>query len=365
MKPDCYHCISRFYSMRLEQIENKNDDPTILEMNEVIEKINLAKFYETPELRCRLIELCNQYFVEHAMVPRIPPGETADAIFNLQRRMVAIHYFLPEAATLGQARWKMLKNILIGKKALNESSELNRDTGVKTNSDHTGRQIFRTLRSEYWKEVRFEGAISSVAKWVSSGVPRVSYQQLSTVKHYADDIHYFDDPEKFKLTYDDQTKLFYQDGVVADITGESELRKTKGSELVVDLNEDIYIIPSGKSGLGTRHTSILKGGAVLFAGMCEIEDGKIKWISNESGHYQGDTKYFLRFLGMLKKKYEIDLKEVFVRVRTSSSNFYGCNADELFSAGRVPFSVAIEKEIQDLLLKTLGVDEKKSKRSLR
>src|SRR5579875_2923731 len=50
-----------------------------------------------------------------------------------------------------------------------------------------------------------------------------------------------------------------------------------------------------------HHTSVLAGSTVAAAGMIRVENGKVKWVSNSSGHYTPETKYLKNILAKLEK----------------------------------------------------------------
>ncbi len=58
-----------------------------------------------------------------------------------------------------------------------------------------------------------------------------------------------------------------------------------------------------------KHTSFLSGAAVLAAGTLRCENGKLKWISAKSGHYQPTSRHMLTLLEFLRAK-QIDLRKV-------------------------------------------------------
>ena len=68
-----------------------------------------------------------------------------------------------------------------------------------------------------------------------------------------------------------------------------------------------------------KHTSFLAGGNVLAAGTMRCEDGKIKWISAKSGHYQPTARHMVTLLERLRA-HQVDLSKVkFYRVRMGAS----------------------------------------------
>jgi len=60
-----------------------------------------------------------------------------------------------------------------------------------------------------------------------------------------------------------------------------------------------------------KHSSLLAGAGALCAGTIRIEDGKVKWLTGRSGHYQPTVDNLVSVLERLRQ-YQVDLKGVIV-----------------------------------------------------
>ncbi|MBI1356615.1 MAG: hypothetical protein GC160_19930 [Acidobacteria bacterium] len=76
----------------------------------------------------------------------------------------------------------------------------------------------------------------------------------------------------------------------------------------MDLMEFIYVA----DGLAGRvhHSSFMSGKPVLCAGEIRLEAGKIRYISNESGHYRPTTANLMNCVTVLVRKYNVDLSRI-------------------------------------------------------
>jgi hypothetical protein len=76
----------------------------------------------------------------------------------------------------------------------------------------------------------------------------------------------------------------------------------------MDLMEFIYV---GDPKAGKfHHSTFMSGKPVLCAGEIRLTAGKITYISNESGHYRPSTHDLLACVGVLQRKYNVNLNRV-------------------------------------------------------
>ena len=100
-----------------------------------------------------------------------------------------------------------------------------------------------------------------------------------------------------------------------------------------------------KTGKDFKHTSFMAGRDVLAAGTLRCEQGKLKWISAKSGHYQPTSRHMLTLLEFLRAKH-INLQKVkFYRVFThplddrsapGQGEFDECNAMDFLNRRGFP-----------------------------
>lgn len=57
----------------------------------------------------------------------------------------------------------------------------------------------------------------------------------------------------------------------------------------IDTSERLYVLNEGDIGIKYNHSSILSGAPVICAGEIAIEQGRLKFIDNNSGHYKPGT----------------------------------------------------------------------------
>lgn len=330
--------------MQFQEMQNDENDPVVNEINNILKSTDSELFFKSPELREKVIQLCNKYYQMHDIADSIPEEDgVPDELFKLQRKLVAMSY-LPKAETLAGARWKLFKNAAIG-----DDFESRRGSeGVPGQQQYL---LARAMREEYWVEARFEGA-QHLESWVIRGRPRVSYEILSGLKPDFD-IVYLRDPGELRLNYHKEEKLFYQRGRVASIGAYSEeyCRYMEGV-FVVDMHGQIYANPDVDAEY-FRHSSFLRGRNVLFAGMCKIENGKFTYISNISGHYAPDLRHLLKFLDLLHNRYQVDLKGIHVDFYVAGDT-YSCDAEELRSLRFFSFTNPGKQIIQSRLFALIG-----------
>jgi len=105
-----------------------------------------------------------------------------------------------------------------------------------------------------------------------------------------------------------------------------------------------------------KHSSLLAGAGVLCAGTIRFEDGKVKWLTGRSGHYQPTVDNIVSLLERLRQ-YQVDLngvivfRENFTKPSTNApgqpgKNYEPCQALELLEKrawpGEEPNSMHVE-----------------------
>jgi hypothetical protein len=132
---------------------------------------------------------------------------------------------------------------------------------------------------------------------------------------------------------------------------------------VMSMNRDIYMAPHVTVGVGGNaqrtlpayHSSILAGLPVMCAGSIHIEDGVVKAIRNDSGHYQPTTLHMISMLqhfemmGVSLKRLEIYDHEY--HLRATGEEFLKANGDWPTIERRVARSTPQMRE-WEVLMKT-------------
>jgi hypothetical protein len=116
-------------------------------------------------------------------------------------------------------------------------------------------------------------------------------------------VKYLNDSERAKLkaTVGKDGKLYDSDGRLFDTSDSKTWDGRPKAIFVMDEYGDLYISKHQKKG-EFHHSSILGGKPVSMAGEIDIVDGKLKYISNRSGHYQPMTKHLNQGTDYLKAK---------------------------------------------------------------
>lgn len=119
-----------------------------------------------------------------------------------------------------------------------------------------------------------------------------------------------------------------------------------GAMFVMDTQGRIYANARFENFLNFKHSSFMDGANVLAAGTIRAENGRIKWVSAKSGHYQPTVRHMVSFLERLLT-YKVDLSQVtFYRMREGREfhepgsfhrgDFEGCPALELLRKRAFP-----------------------------
>lgn len=75
--------------------------------------------------------------------------------------------------------------------------------------------------------------------------------------------------------------------------------KSQFSCFSIDEGGNLYISPYKSDVM--QHTYVTKGGDVLFAGTIKVDNGKICYVDNKSGHYRVGTEFMYVFFEILQK----------------------------------------------------------------
>ncbi len=126
--------------------------------------------------------------------------------------------------------------------------------------------------------------------------------------------------------FDNQTREHYQvgpntEGQLVWVNRDNQpVVDTAGEAIVsMDLEGNTFIVPEAAieenfAGLNIHHSSALGERAAGFAGAISVENGQIRVVSNESGHYIPDARRTQAFVGVLNRQ-NIDLSMASVLTR--------------------------------------------------
>jgi hypothetical protein len=123
----------------------------------------------------------------------------------------------------------------------------------------------------------------------------------------------------------DLTKLRVRGGLLyTDDAGANPFDTSQLSTFFSKVGYAIYVmseegnIHAANHAIGYRHHSSLMAAAnAAGAGEMKVENGRLKWISNKSGHYVPGTPQFIQTLHMLQKQ-TVDLGAVAVQFHTAT-----------------------------------------------
>ncbi|WP_333023620.1 hypothetical protein [Wolbachia endosymbiont of Pentidionis agamae] len=125
----------------------------------------------------------------------------------------------------------------------------------------------------------------------------------STVKYFTSDEQaeytlYFDEENEDVRLYDVEGKLYN--------TSDEISKEKKGCvAYVMTLDKRLIVhkhINVGKDKIAIRHSSLAGGRAVIYSGLMKIENGKITYIDNNSGHYKPKDAHLCKAVKILKEK---------------------------------------------------------------
>lgn len=135
----------------------------------------------------------------------------------------------------------------------------------------------------------------------------------------------------------DLTKLRVRGGLLyTDDAGANPFDTSQLSTFFSKVGFAIYVmseegnIHAANHAIGYRHHSSLMAAAnAAGAGEMKVENGRLKWISNKSGHYTPGAPHFIQTLHMLQKQ-NVDLGGVAVQFHTAAGKTdYSTMADFL------------------------------------
>lgn len=114
-------------------------------------------------------------------------------------------------------------------------------------------------------------------------------------------VKYFTETEKrsFELVIKDKL-LWTADGKKAESEYDGEALSFTESLIVVDKDLRIFALPFEERGK-YHHSSLTRGKDILFAGTVAFSGGRIRQISDNSGHYKPSVEQTLLILKELKK----------------------------------------------------------------
>lgn len=225
---------------------------------------------------------------------------------SIQKEAVRRLYLLGDL-TYTKARIDLLRQLILD----NHSSDLTKGL---------------ILDKQFWSEYRYQGK-KSVILWITD--TGYSYRQwfcsysevcesAAQAKDYqSKDITYLFGSNECKVTVKDKLLYFNNELLHTKFHYDGHQYLRKKVLYVVDRLGTIYTTPaddiSGKKDPRRfHHSSFLSGRKVLCAGTIQVNHGKIKIITNISGHYKPSRKDLLKFLEILKSKYDIDLSQITV-----------------------------------------------------
>lgn len=112
-------------------------------------------------------------------------------------------------------------------------------------------------------------------------------------------VKYFDRIER------DSLEVHYHEGYFVDAKGkklnsnfDAESLTFEEALIVVSKSYHIYVYPRDERGR-IHHSSILSGSEVMFAGMAAFSDGRIRVLTDRSGHYAPPPEYTRWFIRLL------------------------------------------------------------------
>ncbi|MBN8554742.1 MAG: hypothetical protein J0L93_04785 [Deltaproteobacteria bacterium] len=150
-------------------------------------------------------------------------------------------------------------------------------------------------------------------------VPDICLRTTAMLSHYSEsdrkNVYYLNEKQT------EEGRVQFKNGLALNSQGEL-LNQT--SIFVMDSSGSVIILPDSISNQNLRHSSLLRGEAVALAGRITIENGKIKLISNLSGHYI-PTPWALKqgLLALGKQGLDISTAEAQFRItEVKIDNFY-------------------------------------------
>lgn len=183
-------------------------------------------------------------------------------------------------------RWKKLKQIVAGDKYL------------------------RPMRAEYWREAWHGGNIRVISedeehwfqKW-SRSKTHLNYSEWRQEIGLEQKFIYLSEDKLSQYCANIKEGLFYNQHEEQDSVFHAKCVMSADETLYYDKRKNV-----------PHHSSFPSGKPVIFAGHLTIEKGKLTEVDNLSGHYKPTETHLLKFLSILKKKYDIPLEGVEVAV---------------------------------------------------
>jgi hypothetical protein len=260
-----------------------------------------------------IIEACNQYIESIPFSRRtkrlketwgevLPEWPYIERVFEIQKQAVS-RLFLPDEKTDARKRLKLFREIV--------SSE--------QKSPHKA----KILKEEFWGEYKFQGK-----KYIQAWLKNSNIETSSYLRSYREWIEYnnkLSDRDRNEVTYFQKpSKIVFKNGLA--YLNDKLLNYSEEMIYVMGTNGEIHVSPKHETDYQFRHSSFLRGNKVLCAGTLIVKDGKIKLMTNKSGHYQPKRNHLLQVLEVMQTKHRLDLNEIVVKDLTRYDNDEEINA---------------------------------------
>ena len=196
------------------------------------------------------------------------------------------------------------------------------------------------LRENYWQEKLLsqrpgkDEIAEHLDSWIKSKTPFSFERWLMTEKQVElnTTVKYFSKQERSEYQiFFKKGRLYTNNGQLLD---KKYCQKTNRTRFVIGPDKNFYVFDKKKKCQKDRHqhSSLFSGEAIIGAGILEMSsEGKIIYISNDSGHYKPGPQQMLETLQLLQED-GIDLKGVSLDL--GSSKFYTCAAQYLATKGQ-------------------------------
>lgn len=115
-------------------------------------------------------------------------------------------------------------------------------------------------------------------------------------------VRYFRENNEKDMADREAYRVVFVDGTARRAQSPEQILTEKGKmNYVLDANGNFYIF-NEKVIKEVRHSSFFAGGKVASAGDLKIQNGRIKSIDSDSGHYEMNDEIFQNVLDFLKKQ---------------------------------------------------------------
>ncbi len=279
--------------------------PSVTDENLIKLNAALQAYHSSPSKKAlnEIIEACNQYIesipferrsrgsAKEAWGKVLPEWPHIERVFQIQKQAVS-RLFLPEEKTDAKRRIKLFREIV----------------GVENKSKYKG----KILEKEFWGEYKFKGK-KYIHFWLSDANSETS-TYLRSYREWLEFHNQLEGRNKIEVTYFDEAgKITFEKGLVY-LHGEL-LDHPREILFVMGMDGEIYVSLEHENTYDFHHSSFFSGNKVICAGMLLIEDGEIKLMTNESGHYMPRHKHLVRALEVLQEKHGLNLEEMSMMVK--------------------------------------------------